>query len=326
MTLHPAFARYLEDLNVLIAEAQRNGVQPTPESARAALAGLNQFALPAVQLAEVRDAAVTYQPDADAVASGDPDTLSIPVRIYVPEHYAKSDAVFFVHGGGHMAGDLDVYDFSARRTAQATGMIVVSVDYRRSPEHPYPAGLTDTYQVLKHLDQVLDGYETTGKIHAVADSGGAAVVSSIAMRTVAGEWSSPIERQVLIYPSLDYTMSGQSIQDYGTGYFLEAQRVHWYFENYLPAGVDWKAVSPVFGPFSADMPETLVIAAEYDPLISEAETYVNEVNNAGSKATLVVAPGMIHAYTFFESMVTEEVENTYRMIGDFLRTGTASWN
>lgn len=329
MTLHPAFAEYLEELNVLIAEAQKAGVEPTPESARAALAGLNQFALPAVPVAEARDTVVSYDVDAaDAemvAASGGLSTVNVPVRIYVPEGYEKSDTVYFVHGGGHMAGSPDVYDFSARRTAQATGMIVVSVDYRLAPEHPFPAGLTDTYQVLKHLDQVLDGYETTGKIHAVADSGGAAVMSSVAMRTAAGQWKSPISRQVLIYPSLDYTMSGESMQKYGTGYFLEAQRVHWYFENYLPDGVNWRDASPLFGAFSAAMPETLVIAAEYDPLLSEAEAYVEKMQQAGAKSTLVIAPGMIHAYTFFENMITEEVENTYRMIGEFLRTGTTSW-
>lgn len=263
MTLHPAFQAYLDELNPMIEASARAGVVATPTTARAALAGLNEYALPLEPVAEITDSAITYDDDGRSIR--------VPVRVYVPRPGVASDVILFVHGGGHMAGDLDVYDFSARRAAATTGMVVVSVDYRRSPEAPFPAGLTDTYQVLHHLDDVLAGVLTTGRVNAVADSGGAAKLASIAMRTAAGQWESPIARQVLIYPSLDYTLSGQSTQDLGTGYFLEASRVQWYFDHYFGDEVDREEASPVHGPFSPDMPQTLVIAAEYDPLVSEAE-------------------------------------------------------
>lgn len=317
MTMHPAFAEYLVGLNEAIAQSKAQNIQATPESARAALASLNQFAAAPRPVAEALNTAVTYENDMQQV-------VTVPVRIYVPVDYARSDSILFVHGGGHMAGDLDVYDWSARRTAEATGMITVSVDYRRSPEAPFPAGLTDTYEVLLQMDALLADFDTTGDIHAVADSGGAAVVSSIAMRTAAGEWHSKISRQVLLYPSVDYTMSGQTIHDFETGYFLEADRIRWYFDHYFDDVADRRAASPMFGPFSAQMPETLVIAAEYDPLLSEAQTYVNHVAAAGSSAQLLVAPGMIHAYLFFETMVPAEVDETYRLIAEFLRTGNST--
>ncbi len=315
--LAPSFRTYLDQLNPLIAQNAEKGVQPTPESARAALASLNQFALPAEPVALVVDRAVVYESDGVDV--------TVPVRVYVPRPDEPSDVVLFVHGGGHMAGDLDVYDFSARRTANATGMVVVSVDYRRSPEHPYPAGLTDTHAVLVRIEQVVGDLATTDVVQAVADSGGAAVVSSIAMHAAAGDWSSPITRQVLLYPSLDYTMSGATIQTLGTGHFLEADRVQWYFDNYFDGDVDRAAASPVNGPFTADMAQTLVIAAQYDPLLSEAETYVQRMLDAGAQADLVIAPGMIHAYAFFETMVPDECARTYEVIADYLRTGAADW-
>lgn len=317
MSLHPEFRAYLDWLNPIALEAQRAGVQATPESARAALAGLNQYALPAVPIAEVHDRAVP--------AAGD---RRIPVRVYVPRPGESSDAVLFVHGGGHMAGDLDVYDFQARRTAAATGMVVVSVDYRRSPETPFPGGLNDVYDVLQHLESALVGIETTGRVHAVADSGGGAKVASIAQRVAAGIWTSPIRRQVLVYPSLDYTMSGRTIDEFGSGYFLSAERVAWYFDHYFPAGSDRAAASPLGGPFSADMPETLVIAAEYDPLRSEAEEYVERMRAAGARAELLLAPGMIHAFAFFETMIPDDIAELYTVIGEFLTTGraSASWS
>lgn len=314
MTLHPAFRTYLDELNPLVEQAVRDGFVPTPESARAALAGLNAFALAPVAVAQVFDGV------AGGSAAGED---AVPVRVYVPRPGIASDVILFVHGGGHMAGDLDVYDFSARRTAASTGMVVVSVDYRRSPEALFPEGLNDTYRALHDLDSVLGGVARTGKVHAVADSGGAAKLASIAMRVAAGQWSSPVDRQVLLYPSLDYTMGGASMEEFGTGYFLSKERVKWYFDNYFPEGADRAAASPLFGPFSPDMPETLVIAAEYDPLLSEAVEYVERMRAVGARAQLIVAPGMLHAFAFFENKVPEVIERLYKLISTFLTDGGA---
>lgn len=311
MSLHPEFQAYLDWLNPIVAQSVAAGVQATPESARAALAGLNEFALPAVDIAEVVDTRVS--------APGGP----VPVRVYVPRPGVPSDTILFVHGGGHMAGDLDVYDFSARRTAAATGMVVVSVDYRRAPEARYPAGLEDAYGVLQRIGEGLPGVATTGRVHAVGDSGGGAKLASIAQRVAAGAWESPVERQVLLYPSLDYTMRGQTVSDYGTGYFLSAERIAWYFGHYFEDGDDRAAASPLLGPYASDMPHTLVIAAEYDPLLSEAEEYVARMREAGARAELVVATGMIHAFAFFESKIPAEIARLYEIVGDFLNTGRA---
>ena len=103
MTLHPALRGYLDQLNPLIEQAAAAGVMPTPESARAALAGLNQFAAPAKPIAVVEDRVIA----------------DVPVRVYDPSPEVASDVIYFIHGGGHMAGDLDVYDYSARRLADA---------------------------------------------------------------------------------------------------------------------------------------------------------------------------------------------------------------
>ena len=312
MTMHPAFQAYLDELNPLVEKMVAEGFTPTPESARAALAGLNQFAAPAAEVAEVSDRVIA----------------DVPVRVYVPRPDVESDVIYFIHGGGHMAGDLDVYDYSARRLAAASGMIVVSVDYARSPEAPYPQGLEETYRVLQALATSLDHLATTGLIHAFADSGGGAKLSSIAQRVARGDWDSPIDRQILLYPSLDYTMGGETIQTLGTGYFLSAERIGWYFDNYFPEGTDRVEASPMFGPFNAEMPKTLVIAAEYDPLFSEAVTYVERAQAAGAPVELLVAPGMLHAFAFFETMIPEDVERLYEISAAFLADGTvpASWN
>ena len=80
-------------------------------------------------------------------------------------------------------------------------------------------------------------------------------------------------------------------------------------------------------PLSADMPETLVIAAEYDPLRSEAEAYVERMRSAGAAAHLLIAPGMIHAFAFFEQKVPEAIDRLTQVSAEFLRTGAvpARW-
>lgn len=308
MPLHPSFREYLDDIAPLIEEANRQGIEPTPASARAALAGLNQFTQPPIDVELIVERHVHGE-------------YPIPVRIYVPRPGEARDVILFVHGGGHMAGDLDVYDFSARRTAATTGMVVVSVDYRRSPETLYPGGLEDVYAVLHGLDGLLGDIATTGAVHAMADSGGAAKVASIAMRVAAGEWSSPIERQLLLYPSLDYTMSGSSLEEFGTGYFLSAERVAWYFDHYFPADADRQKASPLFGPFTSDMPDTLVIAAEYDPLLSEATAYVENMKSVGARSHLLIVPGMIHAFAFFEKKIPEIIDRLDVVVQDFFKDG-----
>lgn len=311
MTLHPAFRAYLDELNPLVEKLAAEGFEPTPESARSALAGLNKFAAPAVPIAEIFDRKIA----------------EVPVRIYVPTPSVAADIVYFIHGGGHMAGDLDVYDYSARRLAAATEMVVVSVDYALSPEALYPQGLEDTYRVLQALSAGLEGIAHTERIHAFADSGGGAKLASVAQRVARGEWTSPIDRQVLLYPSLDYTMSGESLATYGTGYFLSADRVLWYFDNYFPEGTDRAEASPALGPFNAQMPETLVIPAEYDPLLSEALGYVEQAQAAGAPYHPLLAKGMIHAFAFFETMVPEDIERLYKHAAEFLREGVvaAEW-
>lgn len=305
MSLHPAFRAYLDELNPLVEEAVAARIVPTPDSARAALAGLNQFAAAPVAVAEVTDREIA----------------GVPVRVYVPTPGSAADVIYFIHGGGHMAGDVDVYDFQCRRLAAAARMVVVSVDYARSPEAPYPQGLEETYRVLCALPTAIDDVATTGHIHAFADSGGGAKLASIAQRVARGEWASPIERQILLYPSLDYTMSGASMETFGQGHFLSAERVGWYFDNYFPEGSDRAEASPVLGPFNESMPPTLVIAAQYDPLVSEAETYVSRAAAAGAPMHLLVATGMIHAFAFFETLIPDEVDRLYRTSARYLRDG-----
>ncbi|MFT4245026.1 MAG: alpha/beta hydrolase [Micrococcaceae bacterium] len=305
----PKLQGYLSQVNEAGKKAKEQGIEATPETARAALASLNQFNEPQPKISEVKDAKYRYKNDGE--------DISVPLRIYNPNPDEKLDTIIFVHGGGHMCGDLDVYDNQVRKLAEATGMIIISVFYRRSPENKYPAGVEDTYAVFKGIDEIVADYKTTGNFYAVGDSGGGATIASVGQRAIEDDFTK-ISKQALIYPSLDYTLSQPSVETYAEGYFLDKGRTQWYFDNYFPEGVDRKQASPVFGPYSATMPETLVISAGCDILQDEGKEYVAQINEAGGRAKYILMPGMIHAYLFFETMVSEECAQTYEYIADFL--------
>ena len=244
----------------------------------------------------------------------------VPIRIYNPMPTVSLPVAIFIHGGGHMAGSITVYDGIARKLSSTIGHIVVSIDYRLAPEFAYPTGIEDCKAVIREVFKVLDHRKiayTNKDLALIGDSAGAAICTSIAMdqEFVAEE---QIKKQVLIYPSVDYTLNSPSLDQFGTGYLLEKSKIEWYFNSYFQNDEDRKAVSPVYGEFYVGMPETLVIVASHDPLIDEGVAYYQKVSNAGVRAELFKVDGVIHAYLMMEELCKEECEITYQEMNKFL--------
>ena len=140
---------------------------------------------------------------------------SIPIRIYWPPtdssaYDAKPPVVVYFHGGGFVMGDLDTHDVTCRQHAVGAGTVVVSVDYRLAPEHPYPAAVEDawaaTVWVADHGSEI-DADPT--RLAVAGDSAGgtiAAVVAQMA-RDRADEGSPPVAFQLLWYPSTLWDIS-----------------------------------------------------------------------------------------------------------------------
>jgi acetyl esterase/lipase len=173
--------------------------------------------------------------------------------------------------------------------------------------------------VARHLWPVLDaqGRRYQRRLALAGDSGGgtfAATLSALAQN----DQRLPVEKQVLIYPSLDYTLNHPSVTENGQGYLLEAERIAWYFEHYFQHGEDRRGASPLFMPVSNRLPETLVISAEYCPLRDEALAYVQRLNDTGVPCRHCHFDDMIHAYLNLESLAPDACAATYREIAAFL--------
>jgi acetyl esterase/lipase len=309
----PELRQWLDQFNPMMADLLAKGFKATPTNAREGLAALT-FGL------------VTERPEIpwvqDDLVATSAAACSVPVRIYHPAPEAELPVLIYYHGGGHMAGSVTVYDPICRKLALAARHIVVSVDYRLAPECPYPAGLTDAVQVAKNLWATLDGRRLNyqRRLAIAGDSGGGALCASLA-HLAQYDAGVDIRRQALIYPSLDYTMSQPSVEENGTGYLLEKERIAWYFDNYFQHCENRKSASPLFMEFSAALPETLVVTAQFCPLRDEGAAYVAKVKATGPYVEHLHLGDMIHAFMNMENLAKTACATVYRRIAEFLNRG-----
>lgn len=307
--VHPNLRAWLDQLNPMVAEQRARGVEATPAMVRDSLAGLTtNFVTRTPHLSWVRDLRV------------DTPEGEVPVRLYHPEPGSARPVMLFFHGGGHMAGSVAVYDPIAGKLAQATGMLIISVDYRLSPETPYPGGLNDCLNVTRQVWDLLEAGQVPfePRLTLAGDSGGATYAATVSQQ-LAGDRELNLTHQILIYPSIDYTLDHPSISGHGEGYLLEEHRIRWYFDHYFAHGEDRRAASPLHMPVPDGMPATLVITAGYCPLHDEGVAYARKLEKAGVPCQLKDYPDMIHAYLNLEDLVPEACEDTYQIIAEFLK-------
>lgn len=306
--LSPEIETWLENYNRTMSDLLADGFKPTPENTRQGLADLTR-------------SLVTHSPDISWVRDDHVDGPhhSIPVRIYHPDPDSRRPILIYYHGGGHMAGSIAVYDPICRKLAKAADHIVVSVAYRLAPEHPYPAGVEDAFEVARSIWGTLDRNKLRylKELSIAGDSGGGALCATVAH----GAQYDPeldIRRQILIYPSLDYTMASPSIEKNGTGYLLEKSKIRWYFDHYFQHHEDRRKASPLYMAATAQLPATLVITAGFDPLHDEGAAYAEKIRAKGIVVKHLEFGDMVHAFINMENLADEACRSVYQAVGTFL--------
>lgn len=169
----------------------------------------------------------------------------VPVRIYEPEADGPRPLVVFLHGGGWVLCDLDTHDGLCRQLAALTGALVVSVDYRRAPEHPFPAASHDAYAAARwaaaHAREL--GCDPD-RLFVAGDSSGGNLAAAVALRALSDPEGPKVAGQLLLYPVLDHRLGGESPVAFERGFFHTTAHMRWYWEQYLGAGGDPVAASP----------------------------------------------------------------------------------
>lgn len=219
----------------------------------------------------------------------------LAARLYRPASPGAKPLLLFFHGGGWVIGSIETHDYLAAILAEAIDCVVVSVEYRRAPEHPYPAILADCYDAL---NWARDNWARLGidpaKIAVAGDSAGAHLSACCAMRA-AGAFK--LAFQLLIYP-----MIGPEFQRDSYTQFAQAPGL-----TRADAVAFWRAAFgedltdvPAFAlPAQADphvFPPTYVLSAEFDPLRDEGEAYAGRLRAAGRPVVLRRADRMIHGF------------------------------
>ena len=278
-----------------------------------ALARLDVEAVRPAELRELMKAVrpVTSEPRAmesveDCAIDGPAGPL--PVRIYRPTDY-EADAllplIVFFHGGGWVIGDLDTHDPICRTLSTLTGSVLVSVDYRLSPESKFPAALNDCYAATEWAAS------STGELGAdprrivvAGDSAGGNLAAAVAL--MARDREGPaLHHQLLIYPVIEHDFDTVSYREFADGYLLGREMMIWFWAQYLERPEHGK--NPLAAPIRADshvgLPAATIVTAELDPLRDEGEAYGRRLIESGVDVEMVREAGQIHGFFAFEEIV-----------------------
>ncbi|ERG88009.1 MAG: esterase/lipase [halophilic archaeon J07HX5] len=225
----------------------------------------------------------------------------IRVRIYDPVPDATLPAVVYFHGGGWVCGNLDTHDSVARALAARGETVVVSVDYRKAPEHKFPAAVEDAHTATKWVAANAGDIGAGNGLAVAGESAGgnlAAVVAQLANDSALG--APAIDHQLLLYPVTNHSYDTTSYETNREGYFLTRRAMVWFWNHYLrddALGADGQnpLASPLHGAL-AGLPPATVFTSGYDPLRDEGFQYVEALTEAGVDVEHTNYEGAIHDF------------------------------
>ncbi len=280
MTLHPQARRAIRD-------AEASGALPVHHP---------DYDLVSDRARERLEAAAEHREPVAEVE--DVDALGVPCRLYVPGRRPDGRVeglVVHLHGGGFVLNDVEVHDAAARRLALRSGQAVLSVDYRRPPEHRFPAAPDDVDTVMAWLDEqgAARGLDAPTSVHGDSAGANLALVAALAHP---GRFAAV----VLIYPFLDPTGSTESYATETAGF--DPRTAAWFWSQYAASPADLRdpRLAPLLTPdlraALARLPPTLVVTAEHDPLRDEGEILARELAEAGVRVTATRYLGQVHGF------------------------------
>jgi acetyl esterase len=273
MPLHPQAAAFLKVMDTAAAPAE-----PDITAMRAATR-TNPHRGTGPAMAQVEDA-----------TAGD-----VPIRTYRPADGVLPALVYF-HGGGWSIGDLNSADPMCRRLAAEAGCVVISVDYRLAPEHPFPAAVEDAYAVVADVVRGAGRHGVRPDAVAVAGDSSGGNLATVAAR-LARDDGIALVHQLLMCPNTDSGLDSPSFTEFGEGHGLSAATMAWFFGHYLGyADRSDPRIAPLRAGDLSGMPPATVLTAEFDILRDEGEAYAGALADAGVPVELRRFEGMIHNF------------------------------
>jgi acetyl esterase len=225
--------------------------------------------------------------------------VEIPVRVYCPRIGGERLPVLvYYHGGGWVLGSVETHDVLCRDLAAQADCIVVSVDYRLAPEHPFPAAVDDALAAYRWVVEHCRDFRGDSSRVAVGGDSAGGNLAAVVSRELALDGGPIPWFQLLIYPVTDLACSSDSYDKFGNGFFLTREMMHWFRDHYLngEGAIDDPRVSPLKAILPSSLPPTFVMTAGFDPLLDEGLAYAQRLRAAGVDVAYRCHPSLIHGF------------------------------
>jgi acetyl esterase len=222
----------------------------------------------------------------------------LPIRIYRASAEPNLPVTLYFHGGWFFMGDLESHDLLLRNLAAKTAAVVIAVDYRLAPEHPFPAAVNDGIAALQWVVSHAGELSVDPSRIAIAgDSAGGALATIVARNAAHGN-GPKLLLQVLIYPVTDSELNTASWEEFANGPVIEKKNAAQAWAMYVPNPHDRTNpdAAPLYANDLAGMAPALIIAAEYDPLRDEVIAYAQKLKDAGIHVWDSLYLGMPHGF------------------------------
>lgn len=231
----------------------------------------------------------------------------IRLRTYKPKGKQNLPVLLYFHGGAFIYGTPEQYDFIFFQLALDTNMLIVSVDYRLAPEHPFPAAIQDGYDALLWLSKYANQIGGNNNNILIGGSSAGGTIAASVTHLARDKKEVVIRHQFLLYPPMSHLLQTTSMNELADAPMQTKYAAEWMWKHYLLDNIlePPKYAVPLLADNFDNLPDTTIIVCELDPLKDEGKLYAQKLKDAGSVVNLMEIKGAVHAFDFFSSSLSD---------------------